>query len=145
MQLCGSLSIFWHCLSLGFLCGSAAKESTCNVGDLGLIPGLGRSPGERKGYQLQYSGLENSMDYIVHGVTESGMTERLSVSLWFILVAQMVKSLPAIQETRVQSLGQEVPLEKETVTYSSILAWKIPWMEEPGRLHTMGSQRVRHD
>ena len=51
-------------LPLGFRCGSAGKESTCNVGDLGLIPGLGRSPGEGKGYPLQYSGLENSMDRI---------------------------------------------------------------------------------
>ena len=56
---------------LGFPCGSAGKESACNVGDLGLFPGLGRSPGEGKGYTLQYSGLENSMDYIVHGVTKS--------------------------------------------------------------------------
>ena len=56
---------------LGFLCGSAGKESTCNVGDLGLTPGLGRSPGEWKGYPLQYSGLENSMDCIVHGVAKS--------------------------------------------------------------------------
>ena len=55
----------------GFPCGSAGKESACNAGDLGLIPGLGKSPGEGKGYSLQYSGLENSMDYIVHGVTKS--------------------------------------------------------------------------
>ena len=55
----------------GFPCGSAGKESTCNAGDLGLIPGLGRSPGEGKGYPLQYSGLENSMECIVHGVTKS--------------------------------------------------------------------------
>ena len=54
-----------------FPCGSAGKEYTCNVGDLGSIPGLGRSPGEGKGYPLQYSGLENSMDYIGHGVTKS--------------------------------------------------------------------------
>ena len=51
-------------------CGSAGKECTCNVGDLVLIPGLGRSPGEVKGYPFQYSGLENSMDCIVHGVTK---------------------------------------------------------------------------
>ena len=56
---------------LGFPCGSAGKESACNAGDLGSIPGLGRSPGEGKGYPLQYSGLENSMDYIVHGVAKS--------------------------------------------------------------------------
>ena len=56
---------------LGFPCGSAGKESACNAGNLGSIPGLGRSPGEGKGYPLQYSGLENSVDSIVHGVAES--------------------------------------------------------------------------
>ena len=58
-------------VSLGFPCGSTGKESTCNAGDLGSILGLRRSPGEGKGSPLQYSGLENSMDYIVHGVTKS--------------------------------------------------------------------------
>ena len=62
-------------LGKGFPGDSAGKESTCNVGDLGSIPGLGRSPGEGKGYPLQYSGLENSMDCIVNGVTESDTTE----------------------------------------------------------------------
>ena len=56
---------------LGFRCGSAGKESACNVGDLGSIPGLERSPGERKGYAPQYSGLENSMGCIVHGIAKS--------------------------------------------------------------------------
>ena len=56
----------------------------------------------------------------------------------------MVKSLPAVWETRVQSLGREDPLEKEVATHSSILAWRIPWMEEPGRLQFMGLQRVGH-
>ena len=55
----------------GFLCDSAGKESTCDAGDLGSIPGLGRSPGEGKGYPLQYSGLENSTDSLVHGVAKS--------------------------------------------------------------------------
>ena len=64
---------------LGFPCGSADKESTCNAEDLVSIPGLGRSPGEGKGYPLQYSGLENSMDSIVHGVAKS--RTRLS-SFW---------------------------------------------------------------
>ena len=82
------------------------------MGDLGSIPGLGRSSGEGKGYPLQYSGLENSMDYIAHGAS---------------LVAQMVKRLPAMQETRLQSLGWEDPLEKGTATHSSIQAWRIPW------------------
>ena len=57
----------------------------------------------------------------------------------------MVKNLPAMQETRVQSLGWEDPLEKTMATYSSILAWWVPWTEEPGRLQYMGLQRVRHD
>ena len=56
---------------MGFPCGSAGKESACNLGDQGSIPGLGRFPGEGKGYPLQYSGLESSMDSIVHGVTKS--------------------------------------------------------------------------
>ena len=60
-------------------------------------------------------------------------------------VAQMVMSLPAVQETRVRSLGQEDPLEKEMATHSSIYVWKVPWMEEPGRLQSMGSQRVEHN
>ena len=60
-----------HSSVLGFLCGSAGKESACNSGDLDSIPGLGRSPGEGKGFLLQYSGLENSMDCIVHGVINS--------------------------------------------------------------------------
>ena len=57
----------------------------------------------------------------------------------------MVKHLPSMWETRVQSLGQEDPLEKEMANHSSILAWKIPWTEEPGRLQCMGSQRVGHN
>ena len=57
---------------LGFFCDSAGKESTSNAGDLGSISGLGRSPGEGKGYPLQYSGLKNSMDCIVHGVAKGG-------------------------------------------------------------------------
>ena len=59
-------------------------------------------------------------------------------------MAQTVKNPPAMQETRVQSLGQEDPLEKGIATYSSILAWRIPWTEEPGGLQSMGLQRVRH-
>ena len=58
------------------------------------------------------------------------------------LVAQMVKKLPAVQETQVQSLGRENPLEEEMATHSSILAWRMRWAEEPGRLQSMGWQRV---
>ena len=61
------------------------------------------------------------------------------------LVAQKIKCLPTMQETWVQSLGQENPLEKEMATHSSTVAWKIPWTEEPGRVQSMGSQRVGHD
>ena len=60
-------------------------------------------------------------------------------------MAQMVKYLPEMQEMRVQSLGQEDPLENGMATHSSILAWRIPWTEEPGGLWSKGSQRVRHD
>ena len=91
------------------------------------------------------------MDCVAHGVASS--QTRLSDFHSFThspvfsdaLVAQTVKRLPIMRETRVQSLGLEDPLEKEMATHSSILAWTIPWTEEPGRLQPMGSQRVRHD
>ena len=65
--------------------------------------------------------------------------------VWASLVVQMVKRLPTMQETQVRSLGQEEPLEKELATHASTLAWKIPWTKEPGRLQSMGSQRVGHN
>ena len=97
------ISIFVHVFSvyMGFPHSSVGKESTCNAGDPGSIPGLGRSPGEGIGYPLQYS--------------------------WASLVAQLGKNLPAMWETWVQSLGWEDPLEKGMATHSSILAWRIPW------------------
>ena len=94
--------------------------SAHNVGDLGSIPGLGKSPGEGNTNPLQYS----------WGTS---------------LVAQMVKCLPAVWETWVQSLGQKDPVEEEMTTHSSILAWEIPWIEEYGELQSMGLQRVGHD
>ena len=69
----------------------------------------------------------------------------ISIWYWASLVAQLVKSLPAMWETCVQSLGWEDPLEKGMVTHSSILAWRIPCTEEPGGLHSMGSKRIGHD
>ena len=60
-------------------------------------------------------------------------------------MAQIVKNLPAMRETQVQSLGWEDPLEKEMATHSNILAWRIPWTEQPGGLQSMRSQRVRHN
>ena len=97
-------------MSLGFSGGPAGKESTCNAGDPGSIPRSGRSPGEGIGYPLLYS--------------------------WASLVAQMVKNLPVMWETWIQSLDWEDPLEKGMATHSSILAWKIPWTEELGRLYS---------
>ena len=69
---------------------------------------------------------------------------RSFITIGASLVAQTVKNLPAVQETQVQSLGQEDPLEKGMATHSSVLAWKIPWTEEPGSLLYTGLQRVRH-
>ena len=80
---------------------------------------------------------------VIHGVAKS----RRRLSDWTELrnfpIAQMVKNLPVKQETQVRSLGQEDPLQKEMATYSSILAWSIPWTEEPAGLQSIGSQRVR--
>ena len=87
----------------------------------------------------------------VHGVTESDMTATNIFTFKTIhlertsLVAQTVKCLPTMWETWVQSLGWEDALEKAMETHSSTLAWKIPWMEEPGKLQSVGSQRVRYD
>ena len=85
-----------HC-PLGFPCGSAGKESSCNAGDLGSIPGLRKFPGEGKGYPLQYSGLENSMDYIAHGVAKS--RTRLSEFHTHILLVSR-KCADVIEERR---------------------------------------------
>ena len=104
---------------VGFSDSSVSKESTCNAGDPSLILGSRRSPGEGIGYQLQDS--------------------------WVFLVAQKVKNLLAMQETWIQSLGWEDLLEEGMATYSSVLAWRILWTEEPGRQQSTGSQRVRHD
>ena len=68
-----------------------------------------------------------------------------NIKLGASLVAQRLKRLPAMRETSVRSLGREDPLEKEMATHSSILAWRIPWMEELGGLQSTGSQRVQHD
>ena len=99
---------------MGFPGNSAGRGSTHDTGDSGSIPGSGRSAGERIGYPLQYSGTS--------------------------LVAQLVKNMSAMQETWVQSLGWEDPLEKGKAIHSSILAWRCPWT-----LLSLGSQRVGHN
>ena len=81
---------------------------------------------------------------ILHGVTKQS-DNRSDFAKRASLVAQRLKRLPPMRETWVRSLGREDPLEKEMATHSSILAWRIPWMEEPGRLQSTGSQRVGHD
>ena len=93
----------------------AAKESACNAGDPGSIPGSGRSPGEGIGYPLQYS--------------------------WASLVAQSVENLPVMWDTWVG----KIPLEEDMATHSSILAWRIPMDRGAWRATVQGSQRVRHD
>ena len=94
--------------------GVDVKESACSAGDPGSIPGSGRSLGKGIGCPVQYS--------------------------WASLVAQMVKNLPAMPETLVPSLGWEDSLEEDMAIHSSILPGEFPWTEEPGGLHSMGSQ-----
>ena len=106
-------------VALHFQGSSAGKESACNAGDPGLIRGSGGSPGEDISYPLQYSQAS--------------------------LVAQMVENPPEMRDTWVWSLGWEDPLEEGVATHSTILAWRIPWTEEPGGLQSTGSQRVGHD
>ena len=104
---------------MGFPGSSAGKDSTCKAGHPGSIPGLERSSGEGIGYSFHYS--------------------------WASLVAQTIKNPFTMRETWVRLLGWEDPLEEGKATHSSILAWRIPWTEEPGGLQSMGSQRIAHD
>ena len=78
-------------------------------------------------------------------VVKTGALVRLIATSWVYNVGQMVKNLPRRRETRVRSLDQEDPLQKEMAAHFSIFAWEIPWTEEPGGLQSMGSQRVRHN
>ena len=88
------------------------------------------------GMQTSTATMENSVE----------ISQNLGIELPYAsLVAQWLKRLPGMQETQVRSLGREDPLEKEMPTHSSILAWRIPWRREPGRLQSTGSQRVGHD
>ena len=113
---------------------SAGKESACNAGDLSLIPGLGRSSGEGKGYPLQYSGLEDSMDSIVHGVPKNHTKLSDFHFLYRLLQASLVAQMaPAIWGSWVLSLSLKDSLEEGMATHSSILAWRIP-MDRGARL-----------
>ena len=178
---------------LSFPGGSAGKAFAYNAGDLGSIPGLGRSPGEGNSYPLQYSGLENSMDCRAHGVTKSqtqlsnfhlgfphssvgkesacnaedpGLIPRLGRSLgvgnsnplqyfclenpmdgeaWWATVHGVAKSRTRLSDFTFTFTFHFHALEKEMATHSSVLAWRIPGMGEPGGLPSMGSHRVGHD
>ena len=81
-------------------------------------------------------------NFVIDGFEMSAFRDTWVDQPWASLVTQRVKRLPAMQETQVRFLGQEDPLEKEMATHSSTLVWKIPWMEKPGRLQSVGSQRV---
>ena len=125
-KVCLFVCMFFVCLFVcflwwggggGFPGNSAGKESPCNARDPGSFPGSRRS-GEGIGYPLQYS--------------------------WASLVAYMVKNPSAIQEAWVRSLGWEDPLEEDTASHSSILAWRIPRREEAGKLQSIGLQKVIH-
>ena len=161
-----------------------------DTGDVGLIPRLGRSPGEgnvnplaesteRLGihtltndfehflyvylisiyikccWWCEYLNLLPSLKWVVCLIIEvcflksslCTLDKNPLSNMWFVasLVAQVVKNLPAMQEMQVWSLNREDPLEKRMATHSSILAWRIPWTEEPSGLHSMGLQRVVHD
>ena len=132
---------------LGFPCGPAGKKSTYSAGDLGSIPGLGRSPGEGKGYPLQYSGPENSMDYIVHGVAKSQTrTEQLSLSV----SRRWLSGKESVCWCRRHGRNRFDPGVSKT-------PWRRKWNGNPpqdsclgnpmdrGGLQSIGSQSVRHN
>ena len=124
LSLCPESRFLWETnfpgiVKSGFPDSSFGKESACNAGDPGSIPGPGRSPGEGLGCPLQYS--------------------------WTSLVAQMLKNPPAMRETKVQSLSWNDPLEEDMATHLVFLPGESPCTEVPGGLQSMGSQRVRHD
>ena len=105
---------------IGFPGSSAGKESVCNAGNFGSIPGSGEgSPGEGTGYPLQYS--------------------------WASLVAQMVKNLPTVKEMWLQSLVRKIPWRRAWQTTPVFLPGESPWTEEPGGLQSLESRRVRHN
>ena len=144
----------WICLSIltvGFLGDSDSKESACNVGDLGLIPRLGRSPREGNGNPLHDSSLENPMDReawqaTAHGVTKSctrlsDWTDLTWMDEVWLMFQNFTHKLACFMNINIKTIGV---IYKEMATHSSILPWKIPWTEKPGRLRSIGSQRVGH-
>jgi len=123
---------------LGFPCGSAGKESACNSGNLCSISGLGRSPGEGKGYPLQYSGLENAMDCIFHGVAKSRTRLRdfhlliYNVSFHVILSIHLTHSSPPLspcpQITALRVLSLAGSHSQPHLECPPILCWSVDWL-----------------
>ena len=126
LQMRGGFLIMWAS-------GEAGLSASPLLTPMSLLP----FPSPRVRFMLNFI-MNAILDYQRTGTSPSSC-------LVASLVAQMVKRLSAVQETQVQPLGWEDPLEKEITTHSSTLAWKIPWTVEPGRLQSMGSQRVRHN
>ena len=136
-----------------------SPDKNTGVGSLSLLQGItrGRTLSLRHFSFLDFPPVMKllclfsilvSQTFGIRGVFWIHFTQPLQFTnrkMVFLMVAQMVKNLPAMRETWYQSLGWEDSLEKDMATYSSILAWRIPWMEEPDRLQSMGSQRVGHD
>ena len=118
-----------QCLSVSSLKQGIGKKNMCFMG---LLRGLNK-------IMYAMSDPESLLQMVACYYSQDNRT------LWASLVSQMVKNLPATQETWIRSLGRGDPQEKGIVTYSSILAWRIPWTEEPGRLQSMGSQRIEHN
>ena len=110
---------------MGFPCGSGGKESICNAGDLGLIPGLGRSPGEGKGYPLQYSGLENSMGCIAYGVAKS--QTRLSKFHFTSHNKDSVAVIIALQKSNFLRVNVHDILASEKKQSGKNICSMIPW------------------
>ena len=132
----GLLFILYSSIALGFPGGSSGKESACNVGDLGWIPGLGRSVREGNCYPPQYSSLENSVNCSPWDHKESGhdwatFTFIDSMLNLGFLVSQIVKNPPVMRETWAWSLGWEDPLGEGMAIHSSFRAWRIPMDRGP--------------
>ena len=120
----------------GYHIGSSLNPSRTSRG---LAVGAGEAPAKVTPCKLPCGPLKLSVDR-VNTFTHHSHPSSHGVFTGASLVAQTVKKLPALWETQVRSLGREYPLEKEMATHSSILAWEIPWIEEPGGLQPMGSQ-----
>ena len=132
-----------HCVWICFPGGSAGKESACNVGNLNLIPGLERSLGEGKGYPLQYSGLENSMDHIVHGVSKSWTWLR-DFHFWLIQECEAYPETGLLKSSHISVMRQSPTYEPSSCELSK--PWTRVWSQqgEPVPLASSVSEIAAH-